>query len=258
MILRPPGSATARGGIAPVLASRRLTVAVLGPSRYPVAEPYSGGLESFVGGLVAGLRARFAGADIYAMYGLTEAFRSTYLDPSLIDAHPDAMGRAIPFAQVSIERATEYAAEDAEMALHVHQALLPQIEAEAGLADVYRRIEMPASAVLARIERTGVLIDSALLAAQSQALAERRLALEQEAFALAGQPFNLGSPKQIGEILFGKLGLPVGRKTASGAPSTDEEVLAELGKDYPLPVVDHEAARAKTLLRYAAAAGRPV
>ncbi|MCE9658497.1 MAG: DNA polymerase I [Burkholderiales bacterium] len=141
----------------------------------------------------------------------------------------------IPFAQVSIERATSFAAEDAEMALHVHQAMLPQIEAEPGLAEVYRRIEMPASAVLARIERTGVLIDSAVLATQSRELAERMIALENEAFALAGQPFNLGSPKQIGEILFGKLGLPVGRKTASGAPSTDEEVLAELGKDYPLP-----------------------
>ena len=141
----------------------------------------------------------------------------------------------IPFAQVSIERAADYACEDSEMALHVHQALFPQIEAETGLAEVYRRIEMPASAVLARIERTGVLIDSALLATQSRELAERMLALESEAFVLAGQPFNLGSPKQIGEILFGKLGLPVGRKTASGAPSTDEEVLAELGKDYPLP-----------------------
>jgi DNA polymerase-1 len=141
----------------------------------------------------------------------------------------------IPFAQVSVERATAYAAENADMALHVHQALAPQIEAEPGLADVYRRIEMPTSAVLARIERTGVLIDSALLATQSRELAERMLALESEAFELAGQPFNLGSPKQIGEILFGKLGLPVGRKTASGAPSTDEEVLAELAKDYPLP-----------------------
>jgi len=141
----------------------------------------------------------------------------------------------IPFAQVSVERATAYAAENADMTLHVHQALAPQIEAEPGLADVYRRIEMPTSAVLARIERTGVLIDSVLLATQSRELAERMLALEGEAFELAGQPFNLGSPKQIGEILFGKLGLPVGRKTASGAPSTDEEVLAELAKDYPLP-----------------------
>ncbi len=141
----------------------------------------------------------------------------------------------IPFAQVEVSRAAEYACEDAEMALHVHQALWPRIAAEPGLADVYRRIELPASRVLGRIERTGVLIDSALLAAQSQELAERMSALEQEAYDIAGQPFNLGSPKQIGEILFGKLGLPVGRKTASGAPSTDEDVLQELAADYPLP-----------------------
>jgi len=141
----------------------------------------------------------------------------------------------IPFAQVEIGRAAEYSCEDADMALHVHQALWPQIEAETGLADVYRRIELPTSAVLGRIERTGVLIDSALLAAQGQELAERMSALEQEAYEIAGQPFNLGSPKQIGEILFGKLGLPVGRKTASGAPSTDEDVLQELAADYPLP-----------------------
>ncbi|MEO8836593.1 MAG: DNA polymerase I [Caldimonas sp.] len=141
----------------------------------------------------------------------------------------------IPFAQVDIERAAEYACEQGDLALHVHHALAPRIDADAGFADVYRRIEMPTSTVLGRIERTGVLIDSARLAAQSQELAERMSALEQEAYDLAGQPFNLGSPKQIGEILFGKLGLPVGRKTASGAPSTDEDVLQELAADYPLP-----------------------
>ncbi len=141
----------------------------------------------------------------------------------------------ISFTQVDIDRAATYSCEDSDMALHVHQALWPQIEAEPGLLRVYRDIEMPTSQILARIERTGVLIDSAKLAAQSQQLAERMLALETEAYVLAGQPFNLGSPKQIGEILFGKLGLPVGRKTASGAPSTDEEVLAELAADYPLP-----------------------
>jgi len=141
----------------------------------------------------------------------------------------------IPFAQVEIGRAAEYSCEDADMALHVHQALWPKVEAEAGLADVYRRIELPTSAVLGRIERTGVLIDSAQLAELSQELAERMSAREQEAYEIAGQPFNLGSPKQIGEILFGKLGLPVGRKTASGAPSTDEDVLQELAADYPLP-----------------------
>ena len=141
----------------------------------------------------------------------------------------------IPFAQVDVARAAEYACEDSEMTLHVHQALWPQIEANAKLRHVYEAIEMPAAEILTRIERTGVLIDGGLLAAQSRQLAERMLALEQEAYALAGQPFNLGSPKQIGEVLFAKLGMPVKRKTASGAPSTDEDVLAELAADYPLP-----------------------
>ena len=141
----------------------------------------------------------------------------------------------IAFAQVDIDRAAQYSCEDSDMALDVHRALWPKIEAEPGLLEIYRRIEMPASTILGRIERTGVLIDTTLLAAQSQQLAERMLALEGEAFEIAGQPFNLGSPKQIGEILFTKLGLPVKKKTASGAPSTDEEVLAELAADYPLP-----------------------
>ena len=141
----------------------------------------------------------------------------------------------ISFAQVDIERAAEYSCEDSDMTLHVHQTLWPQIEADAGLLHIYRDIEMPTSAILGRIERTGVLIDSAKLAAQSQQLAERMMALEQQAYELAGQPFNLGSPKQIGEILFEKLGLPVKKKTASGSPSTDEEVLTELAADYPLP-----------------------
>jgi DNA polymerase-1 len=153
-------------------------------------------------------------------------------------SYEDVCGKGanqIPFAQVEIGRAAEYSCEDSDMTLHVHQALMPRIEAEAGLARVYGEIEMPTSAVLVRIERNGVLIDSALLAAQSQELAERMAALEVEAYEIAGQPFNLGSPKQIGEILFGKLGLPVKKKTASGTPSTDEEVLAELAADYPLP-----------------------
>jgi DNA polymerase-1 len=141
----------------------------------------------------------------------------------------------ISFAQVDIEKASEYSCEDSDMTLHVHRQLWPQLGAHAGLLDVYRRIEMPTSAILGRIERTGVLIDASRLALQSQQLAERMLALEREAYEIAGQPFNLGSPKQIGEILFGKLGLPVKKRTASGAPSTDEEVLAELAADYPLP-----------------------
>jgi DNA polymerase-1 len=102
---------------------------------------------------------------------------------------------------------------------------------------------MPVAQILERIERHGVLIDAALLARQSQELAEKMVALEQEAYGIAGQPFNLGSPKQIGEILFGKLGLPVKKKTASGAPSTDEEVLQELAADYPLParILEHRS-----------------
>ena len=141
----------------------------------------------------------------------------------------------IPFAQVDVDRAAEYSGEDSEMALQVHQALWPKIEADAGLSFVYERIEMPTSRVLQRIERHGVLIDPQQLATQSKDLGERLVALEQEAYALAGQPFNLGSPKQIGEILFGKLGLAVVKKTASGAPSTDEEVLEKLAEDHPLP-----------------------
>ena len=153
-------------------------------------------------------------------------------------SYEDVCGKGahqISFAQVDIDKAAEYSCEDSEMTLHVHQHLWPQVEAAAGLRYVYEHIEMPAAAILGRIERTGVLIDSGLLAVQSQQLAERMLALEREAHDLAGQPFNLGSPKQIGEVLFGKLGLPVKKKTASGAPSTDEEVLAELAADYPLP-----------------------
>ncbi|MCV2349512.1 DNA polymerase I [Paucibacter sp. Y2R2-4] len=141
----------------------------------------------------------------------------------------------IPFAQVDVARAAEYSSEDSDMCLQVHQRLWPQLEDEAGLRFVYEKIELPTSALLARIESTGVLIDAAVLQAQSHELGQRLLALEQEAYDIAGQPFNLGSPKQIGEILFTKLGLPVVKKTATGAPSTDEEVLEKLSADYPLP-----------------------
>jgi DNA polymerase I len=153
-------------------------------------------------------------------------------------SYEDVCGKGanqISFAQVDITKASEYSCEDSEMTLQVHQRLWPQLEGAPGMLDVYRRIEMPAAEVLGRIERHGVLIDSQLLARQSQELAQRMVALEAQAHELAGQPFNLGSPKQIGEILFGKLGLPVKRKTASGVPSTDEDVLTELAADYPLP-----------------------
>jgi DNA polymerase-1 len=147
----------------------------------------------------------------------------------------------IPFAQVDVARATEYSGEDSEMALQVHEVLWPRLQAEPGLRHVYETIELPVSAVLGRIERRGVLIDPARLARQSHELAERMLALEQQAYEIAGQRFNIGSPKQIGEILFGRLGLPVKKKTATGAPSTDEEVLQELAQDYPLParILEH-------------------
>jgi len=165
-------------------------------------------------------------------------------------AYEDLCGKGanqIPFSQVDIARAAEYSGEDSEMTLAVHQVLWPQLEADPpapfGQRFVYESIEMPVSELLLRIERHGVLIDSALLAQQSRELAERMVALEQEAHAIAGQPFNMGSPKQIGEILFGKLGLPVKKKTATGAPSTDEEVLAELAADYPLPakILEHRS-----------------
>jgi DNA polymerase-1 len=153
-------------------------------------------------------------------------------------SYEDVAGKGasqIPFAQVEVQRAAEYSCEDSDMTLHVHEVLWPQLAAEPGLRHVYEAIELPTSAVLVRMERHGVLVDGERLAQLSRTLAERMVALERECHDLAGQPFNLGSPKQIGEILFGKLGLPVKKRTASGAPSTDEEVLDELAADYPLP-----------------------
>jgi DNA polymerase I len=149
----------------------------------------------------------------------------------------------IAFSQVDVNKAAEYSGEDSEMTLAVHHVLWPLLEADTKQRFIYEAIEMPVSDLLLRIERHGVLIDSALLGAQSKQLAERMVALEQEAYSIAGQPFNMGSPKQIGEILFNKLGLPVKKKTATGAPSTDEEVLAELAADYPLPakILEHRS-----------------
>ena len=143
----------------------------------------------------------------------------------------------IGFDEVALDRATEYAAEDAEVTLALHQALWPRLEANEQLRHVYESIEMPVSKILFEMERTGVLVDRERLAVQSQEIARRLAELEHRAQELAGQPFNLGSPKQIGEILFGVLKLPVAKKTASGAPSTDEEVLEKLAEDYPLPKV---------------------
>lgn len=146
----------------------------------------------------------------------------------------------ISFSQVDIAKAAEYSCEDSDQTLDVHRTLWPQLEANEKLRFVYQ-LEMDSSEALYRVERNGVMIDSATLAAQSHELGTRIMALEQEAYEIAGQPFNLGSPKQIGEIFFTKLGLPVVKKTPSGAPSTDEEVLEKLAEDYPLPakILEH-------------------
>ena len=146
----------------------------------------------------------------------------------------------IGFDQVDIAKAAEYSCEDSDQTLDVHLALWPQLQADARLLFVYQ-LEIQSSEALYRIERNGVLIDAATLAAQSHELGQRIMQLESEAYLLAGQPFNLGSPKQIGEIFFVKLGLPVVKKTATGAPSTDEEVLEKLAEDFPLPakILEH-------------------
>ncbi len=141
----------------------------------------------------------------------------------------------ISFSQVDVQRASQYACEDSDLTLHVHHTLWPHLQAQTDLQKVYADLEIPVSQILQRIERHGVLIDSHLLAQQSHELATRILTLEQEAHALAGHPFNLSSPKQIGEILFTEQQLPIVKKTATGAPSTDEEVLEKLAQDYPLP-----------------------
>ncbi|WP_374479116.1 DNA polymerase I [Zoogloea sp.] len=143
--------------------------------------------------------------------------------------------KQIGFGEVELARATEYAAEDADITLRLHNALTAQLAAEPGLAALYRDVELPTARVLFEMERNGVLIDDFLLAQHSEELGRRLHELEQQAHELAGQPFNLGSPKQLGEILFTKLGLPVVKKTATGQPSTDEDVLTQLADDYPLP-----------------------
>jgi DNA polymerase I len=143
--------------------------------------------------------------------------------------------KQIGFDEVSIDRAAEYSAEDSDVTLRLHHAIYPHVAADAKLNYIYEKLELPTREVLVRIERNGVLVDAQLLGKQSHELGLQANALEQKAYELAGQPFNLGSPKQLGEILFGKLGLPVKRKTATGQPSTDEEVLSELAEDFPLP-----------------------
>ena len=145
--------------------------------------------------------------------------------------------KQVPFSQVAIEQASEYAAEDADITLQLHQTLYPQIDGDDKLLRVYRTLEMPLVEILYDMERTGVFIDKAMLQTQSHEIGQKLMLLEQQAYELAGQPFNLGSPKQLQEILFGKLGIKPLKKTPSGAPSTDEDVLQELALDHPLPKV---------------------
>jgi DNA polymerase-1 len=181
-------------------------------------------------------------------------------------SYTDVVGKGakqIGFDQVDLETATRYAAEDADITLQLHQTLSPQLQAIPvgaalaannlrqqagsynesqpnnyfGLNFIYRNIELPAREVLFKMERNGVLIDSTMLSRQSHELGEKIMAIEKQAYELAGQPFNLASPKQLQEILFDKLGIPSKKKTATGSRSTDEEVLQELALDYPLPKI---------------------
>ncbi|MAZ70041.1 DNA polymerase I [Porticoccus sp.] len=141
----------------------------------------------------------------------------------------------LTFNQIAIEQAAPYAAEDADITLRLHETLWPKLQDITGLAHVYQAIEMPLLPALSRIERNGTKVSADLLRKQSDQLGERIAALEQQAFDLAGEEFNLASPKQLGYILFEKLKLPIQKKTAKGAASTKEEVLQELALDYPLP-----------------------
>ncbi|CAM0553258.1 DNA polymerase I [Vreelandella titanicae] len=145
--------------------------------------------------------------------------------------------KQLTFNQIALEQAAPYACEDVDITLRLQQALRPQVESEGRLAEVLDNIELPLIKVLSRIERNGVAVDAELLHKQSQQLEQRIGELEREAFELAGREFNLGSPKQLGQILFEEQKIPVLKKTPKGAPSTAEGVLEELALDYPLPKV---------------------
>jgi len=151
--------------------------------------------------------------------------------------------KQISFSQVSIEDAGHYAAEDADITLRLHQHLWPRLKTEASLEKVFVDLEIPLIPVLARMEQAGVLIDGKLLLRQSSELAKRMMELEAQSHEAAGQPFNLGSPKQLQQILFEKLELPVVRKTPKGQPSTAEDVLKELADNYELPklILEHRS-----------------
>ena len=160
-----------------------------------------------------------------------------YLNRNTIH-YEDVAGKGVKqigFAEVPIEQAAQYAAEDADITLALHQVLAPKLAEHEKLVALYDNIEIPVLSVLSRMERAGVLIDSDMLAQQSMELANHIMAIEQQAHEMAGQSFNIASPKQIQEILYNKLNLPVLKKTPKGQPSTAESVLQELAEDYPLP-----------------------
>jgi DNA polymerase-1 len=160
-----------------------------------------------------------------------------YLDYTTIK-YEEVAGKGknqLSFNEIPLDTASPYAAEDADITLRLHQAMWPELVREPGLETIYRDIEIPLVTVLSDMERSGVVIDTGMLATQSGELAKRIVGIEQEAHREAGQPFNLGSPKQIQELLFDKLQLPVLARTPTGAPSTAESVLQELALDYPLP-----------------------
>lgn len=145
--------------------------------------------------------------------------------------------KQLTFNQIAIEEAAPYAAEDADITLRLHQVLWPKVEESKGLERVFNELEIPLVSVLSRIERNGAVVSANLLHKQTQELGTRLKEIEQQAYDLAGEEFNLASPKQLGHILFEKLNIPVLKKTAKGAPSTKEEVLQELALDYPLPKI---------------------
>ncbi len=166
-----------------------------------------------------------------------DALAGFYLDRSTIH-YEDIAGKGakqLTFNEVAVADATRYAAEDADVTLQLHNTLWPRLEAEAALRSVYEDIEMPLVTVLSAVERNGALVDGRLLSQHSAELGDRMEALKAQAWTLAGEEFNLDSPKQLQEILYEKLGLPVLKKTPKGAPSTAEPVLVDLARDYELP-----------------------
>ncbi|WP_461537337.1 DNA polymerase I [Spongorhabdus nitratireducens] len=174
-----------------------------------------------------------------------DALAEKYLDHTTIH-YEDIAGKGVKqltFNQIELDKAAPYAAEDADITLRLHQELWPKIEADSDLKQIFEDIELPLVPVLSQVERNGALVDANLLGKQSLELAERLEKLEKEAYEIAGEEFNLASPKQLQALLFEKLELPVLKKTPKGAPSTVEEVLQELALDYPLPriILEHRS-----------------